>query len=711
MKQDEIGFEVQRNGDFKASKFGIKTASDMVHIFSVLRSKLYSDKILAVCREYATNACDAHIDAGIPDKPIQITLPSHNDLFFRVRDFGRGLDEDGIREVYCMYGASTKRNSNAFNGQMGFGSKSAFAYTDFWQINSHCNGSKICYSIFLDESGLGEVVELSREPTEETGIEIVIPVDSGDVHDFHTRASDLYRWFRVKPDILGADIKLDIPKIHIDLGDVKVASDRLGEPVAVMGNVGYPVDISKMLHDSYDTKGNVNRLNSVDSEWLRWRCSSLIMHFDIGELQMAASREALEYKDSTIKAIIAKLTGVKDRAIAKARAEIMAQTNLRQALKKARELNYVCNNLTDTIVSNAKITWQGKNWDERPTIDDLYFSSVIEVFRSGGRYAARPSDVLSKECINPVLNNIVLLDIDRAIGVARAKNMAAETRDNVTVLVPAPTKLEEAKKWISNNLPEDLWSLASTLADPVAPDYTEDHNHQLVRPRKAPTKVDAAKRAATYFTPSGVAHERSAKSKNWSPAEFDESKLNLVIAIESFAPKGFLENVEPVLIAKDFKSLVDAGVLPKNSQLLAVRSSDIKDALDAGCRMLSSEITAIAQGLKDKASLYDAINSSNDQKKLLVLAKRAGTRMLFDPETKEGAAESDALAKLCRSKIGRSAGVAVSDHECDAPRETVAACRIRFPLLDTINMWNVDTQSKRASDVVEYMTLVNEKKG
>ena len=57
MKQDEIGFDVERNGDFKSSKFGIKTASDMVHIFSVLRSKLYSDKVLAVCTPMIRNQC------------------------------------------------------------------------------------------------------------------------------------------------------------------------------------------------------------------------------------------------------------------------------------------------------------------------------------------------------------------------------------------------------------------------------------------------------------------------------------------------------------------------------------------------------------------------------------------------------------------------------------------------------------------------------
>jgi hypothetical protein len=706
MKQDEIGFDVERNGDFKSSKFGIKTASDMVHIFSVLRSKLYSDKVLAVCREYATNACDAHIDAGIPDTPIQITLPNHSDLFFRVRDFGRGLDEDGIREVYCMYGASTKRNSNAFNGQMGFGSKSAFAYTDFWQINSHCNGTKICYSIFLDESGLGEVSELSREPTSETGIEIVIPVYSSDVHDFHSRARNLYRWFRVKPTILGASVELDIPEIHIDLGDVKIAKHRLDNPIAIMGNVGYPVDIGKLLHDSYDSKVNANRLNAADSDWLRWRCSNLIMSFEIGELQMAASREALEYKDSTVKAIIKKLAGIRDRATAKVTTEVLAQTNLRQAIRKAQELNYISSDGIECVVNGDKIKWQGKDWECRPTVDDFYFSSIVEVFRSGSRFAARPADVLGKEKISPVQNTIILLDVERAVGVARAKNLAAELRTGVTMLVPAPTKVEESKTWLGNNLPQDLWVLASTLPDPVMPDASEDDDRPLVRPRKAPSKVDAAKRAAIYFTTAGVPHERSAKSKNWTPVELDETKLNLIIPMESFAPKDFVENMEPRAIAADFASLVTAGVLPKNACLLAVRTSDIKEATDAGCKLLSTELRDVSEKLSKTASLFDGINSNEEQKRVLVWAKRAGTPMFFDPETTEGKNESAAYAVLRRSRLGRNLGLD-GDYISSVPSQTSDACRNLFPLLKLLNLWQVDRGSL-GKDIVEYMRLIND---
>jgi hypothetical protein len=705
MKQDSNGFDVERNGNFNSSKFGIKSASDMVHIFSVLRSKLYSDKVLAVCREYATNACDAHIDAGIPDQPIRITLPNHNDLFFRVRDFGKGLDEEGIREVYCMYGASTKRNSNAFNGQMGFGSKSAFAYTDFWQINSHCNGTKISYSVFLDESGLGEVSELAREPTLETGVEIVIPVDSSDVGDFHSRARDLYRWFRIKPEIIGAQVSIEQPTISIDLGDVKIIKDRQSDPMAIMGNVGYPVDISKMLFDQYDTKGNVNRLNQQDSEWLRWRCSNLVMHFEIGELQMAASREALEYKDSTTKAIIRKLTGVRDRANAKVNAAVLAETNLKAALRKANELQYISNSGIESIVSSDKIIWQGKTWEARPCIDDHCFASVIEVYRSGSRFAARPMDVLSKERINPLNNFIVLMDTDRAVCVSRAKYLAAQTRASVTILVPAPTKVDGAKKWMENNINGDLFVLASQCEDPEIADSTEDEDKPLVRARRAPTKVDAAKRAAIYLTPVRNSFDRSAKSKNWNTVEFDANRLNLIIQIESFAPKGFGDNPEPRNLAADFDHLVTAGVLPVNACLLGVRTADLDKAKEDGCLLLSDVLREAGTRFQEQAGLFDSINMSGEQKRIMVFAKKAGAPMFFDPETTEGSAASKKLGILLSSRLGRSLGIGRGEYISDVPKETYIAILETFPMLRLVNMWDL-ARGGHEPTVVNYMKTV-----
>ena len=66
---------LKQSDDFQSVSFGIKE-SGLSHIFNVLRNQLYSDKVLAVIREYSTNAVDAHIEVGKADTPIKVTLPT-----------------------------------------------------------------------------------------------------------------------------------------------------------------------------------------------------------------------------------------------------------------------------------------------------------------------------------------------------------------------------------------------------------------------------------------------------------------------------------------------------------------------------------------------------------------------------------------------------------------------------------------------------------
>ena len=73
---------LKQSENFKAVKFGIKKEG-LAHIFNVLRNQLYTDKILAVIREYSCNAVDAHIEAGKDEEPIIVTLPNRMNPNFR----------------------------------------------------------------------------------------------------------------------------------------------------------------------------------------------------------------------------------------------------------------------------------------------------------------------------------------------------------------------------------------------------------------------------------------------------------------------------------------------------------------------------------------------------------------------------------------------------------------------------------------------------
>ena len=288
---------VQSSGIQDTVSFGIKS-DGLAHIFNVLRNQLYSDKVLAVIREYSANAIDANVEAGNADKKIIVTLPNRLNLNFKVRDFGLGLTDVDIQEVYAFYGESTKRKSNAMIGQLGLGSKSAFAYGDNFLINSFVDGRKNTYNAFIDDSQVGQIAKIGSEKTNEpNGVEIVIPVNSSDINEFLEKATKLFQYFKVKPEIQGAEIVFDESKPIIS-GKGWFINSKNEQAVAVMGNIAYPIDC-----------GALNlRGDEGDKVYGLVRQIGLAILFDIGDLDVSASREKLQYTKRTIDAIVARLS-------------------------------------------------------------------------------------------------------------------------------------------------------------------------------------------------------------------------------------------------------------------------------------------------------------------------------------------------------------------------------------------------------------------
>ena len=290
---------LKQSDDFKSFQFGIKE-SGLSHIFNVLRNQLYSDKVLAVIREYSCNAVDAHTEVGKADVPIKVTLPTQMTPEFKVRDFGRGLTETEIAQIYAMYGESTKRGSNEQIGQLGLGCKSAFAYGDNFIINSFVKGTKTTYNAFIDPSDIGQISKMGSEKTkEENGVEIVIPVKSDDFSEFYDKAVTLFKYFKVVPNVRGAnqdDLKrqLEKSKIVIEKDNWRLVE---GDSHAIMGNISYPLDSGALNIGWQDERAEL-------------LSSGVEIDFDIGDLEISASREALQYTDRTKKAIIKTLEAI-----------------------------------------------------------------------------------------------------------------------------------------------------------------------------------------------------------------------------------------------------------------------------------------------------------------------------------------------------------------------------------------------------------------
>ncbi len=283
-----------RSHDFDEAQFGIDQ-EDIGFVIDLLRNQIYSNKILAVIREYTTNAVDAHNDVGKEGTPISVGLPTRFNPHFTVRDFGDGLSHDDVCNIYVRYCKSTKRQSNAFTGQLGIGCKSGFAYGDSFTVTSYHNGIKSTYVAQIDETSQGKIIKMDESKSKEpSGIEIKIAVAEDDVNTFQKEALDLFKYFKIKPKLTGNDQPIKDFNKTLEGDDWYIVESeksygwqhRSNRAIAIMGNIGYPID------------ANVVK-NLTEHQESILQHGELHIQFDIGDLSIAPSREALEYTRKT----------------------------------------------------------------------------------------------------------------------------------------------------------------------------------------------------------------------------------------------------------------------------------------------------------------------------------------------------------------------------------------------------------------------------
>jgi len=171
---------------------GFKIANT-AHMMEILSKRLYTNPTKAVCRELVCNAIDAHVAAGNTQK-VDVWLPSlANDYRFIVKDYGTGLSEEDVMNLYTTYGMSSKQNSNAFIGALGIGSKSPFAVTGEFSVVSRYNGVATTYHCYK-QKGLPVCTKLSSVKTDEhNGMTITVPFTFDNYLSFVNQAHDFFK--------------------------------------------------------------------------------------------------------------------------------------------------------------------------------------------------------------------------------------------------------------------------------------------------------------------------------------------------------------------------------------------------------------------------------------------------------------------------------------------------------------------------------------
>lgn len=267
---------------------GIKAATRM------FRDQIYTHKSWAVVREVICNAIDEHNKHGIK-KAIRITLPTVNDPCFRVRDFAKGLDKDGVFSVFFQYFASTKDQDNDSIGGFGIGAKSPLAYSEIFYVDSYHGGKKMSYVANID----GEVStahSMALEDSSESGIEVSVPIEQKDWHNF----SDLVQYFINYAnfqnfEFVGRELKAEEQTFIVEIPEAKIGNCKMQFPTnskiyAQVGDVVYPVD-------------NSNEFSSPFHQ-------NVILKLENGSVDISPSRERLDLSKRTTYAIKVKLEEV-----------------------------------------------------------------------------------------------------------------------------------------------------------------------------------------------------------------------------------------------------------------------------------------------------------------------------------------------------------------------------------------------------------------
>jgi hypothetical protein len=173
-------------------------------IIEILRHKIYKNPIRTLVQEYICNARDACREAKKEDHLLTITAPTKDNPVFSVRDFGCGISPERMEKVFVMYGASTKRDNNQQTGGFGIGAKSAWAYTDSFNIITRIQGKKRFYCAHVGAKNQGTLEFVSEtDTTEDDGTEIIIGVKVSDIERFQLAIQRcVYFWYE-RPKILG----------------------------------------------------------------------------------------------------------------------------------------------------------------------------------------------------------------------------------------------------------------------------------------------------------------------------------------------------------------------------------------------------------------------------------------------------------------------------------------------------------------------------
>ena len=147
-----------------------------------LLTNLYHNPITATVREIISNAIDAtKLLPASQRQPIDIHLPSEQELFFAVTDHANGMSPQEVKNIYLNYGTSTKDHNPQQIGSYGLGAKAPLSYTQTFVVTTVKDQQETTCVINLQQVQL-----YITKSSAANGTRVKIPLSNDwDIHDFY----------------------------------------------------------------------------------------------------------------------------------------------------------------------------------------------------------------------------------------------------------------------------------------------------------------------------------------------------------------------------------------------------------------------------------------------------------------------------------------------------------------------------------------------
>lgn len=696
------------------SNFSIKATAKS---FQILSSGLYANKIRAIIRELSTNAYDSHVSAGKADVPFDVHLPNALEPWFAVRDYGTGLTHDQVVNIYTTYFESTKTNSDDFVGCLGLGSKSPFSYTENFTVTAILNGRKGIYSAFINDVGVPSIALMYEEPTTEpTGVEVKFGVDNQqDFYKFVAEAQTVYQVFTVQPVVTGnssfSHLKVDYEVRNIIPGVSSVQNGR--HAYAVMGNISYPIQVP----NSSQVLGNLEYLLSCPLE----------LRFNIGDLDIQASREGLSYIPETIASIKKKLTEVHNRLYQHLAEEADKITN------EWEKANFLYNKARHTIWSRSVDDYVNKHPDcllkkSYYQLDFKNFGFEIAdlqknyniVIRNFTHRRGKISTGSPESTYDPTISGYKKLWVIRV-----GSQVTFVTEDTKT------GSFERAKFHFKQNISSDcVWVLSP--ADSTKPALYEKFlkkiknppkvlkaSELLEKPKKARTTTTASSSIMRLVSISAVSGYRNKDRFVWEPTELSDTDPN---ATYYYLPIRGFEMISKVVggykNAKDLAAdLIDCGIKQLgNIQIYGVRSSSL-EAVQALPNWINAEdgIASILSTLN--STIVDSMCRSHIDYKLKALFdnrvvmsgvyKNSPIREAYKTYKASTYTElnTSVYTRLYNNITTTALDMVAIRKQVDQEKEKINAVHARYPLI--LALPAVGYYTDWANDLANYINMVD----